>query len=110
MDPIQAAEFTKWLATLGVGGALGAFMFMFYRKDSLSDKTRLAEVSKENADRLRDLVSRWDSQASILVQIVKESTQSNTQLVASSTQLVVAVHALQTAVQSLQMQLDKLKT
>ena len=82
VSPGDIAEFTKWLATLGVGGTLAAFMFYFYRKDMIADK-----------DRMREMVTRWEGQSSLLMQVVKENTQSNTMLVG--------------AVGSLQRQLDK---
>lgn len=57
------AEFTKWLVTLGVGGVLAAFMFIFYRKD------------------VRQYTELWRSTADLLVQTIKENTASNTKLI-----------------------------
>lgn len=57
-------EFIKWLATLGVGGALAGFMFMFYRRD------------------VKAYTDEWRHQSDVLMQVVKENTASNTKLVA----------------------------
>lgn len=57
------AEFTKWLVTLGVGGVLAGFMFIFYRKD------------------VRQYTELWRSTADLLVQTIKENTASNTKLI-----------------------------
>lgn len=59
MDP----EFTKWLATLGVGGILAGFMFMFYRKD------------------VKQYTELWRTTAEQLMTVIKENTASNTRLI-----------------------------
>lgn len=58
------AEFTKWLVTLGVGGILAGFMFVFYRKD------------------MRQFTELWKVTTDMLMQTVKENTISNTKLIA----------------------------
>ena len=60
----DSMEFTKWLVTLGVGGAIAALIFVFYRKD------------------IRQYTELWKSQTEMLVTVVKENTSSNTKLVA----------------------------
>lgn len=57
------AEFTKWLVTLGVGGILAGFMFMFYRKD------------------VKQYTELWKTATDQLMLIVKENTASNTRLI-----------------------------
>ena len=57
------AEFTKWLATLGIGGVLAAFMFSFYRKD-VKQYTELWKVTSEQ-----------------LINVVKDNTASNSKLI-----------------------------
>jgi len=57
------AEFVKWLATLGVGGVLAAFMFVFYRKD------------------VRIYTEMWKGQADILARVIQDNTASMTKLV-----------------------------
>ncbi len=65
MDPLVASsEFYKWLITLGVGGVLAGFMFVFYRKD------------------IRQYTELWKSTTDILIITLKENTQSNTKLIA----------------------------
>lgn len=59
LDP----ETLKWLASLGVGGALAGGMFMVYRKDS------------------REWQHAWKGQSELLLQVVKENTQAVTSLV-----------------------------
>lgn len=56
-------EFTKWLATLGIGGILAGFMFTFYRKD------------------VKQYTELWKSTADILIGVVKENTATNTKLI-----------------------------
>jgi len=57
-------EFIKWFATLGIGGILAAFMFMFYRKD------------------VQQYTELWRTTADQLMTVVKENTVSNTKLIA----------------------------
>ncbi len=56
-------EFTKWLVTLGVGGVLAGFMFMFYRKD-VKQYTELWRISTDQ-----------------LIGVIRENTASNTKLI-----------------------------
>jgi hypothetical protein len=56
-------EFFKWCATLGVGGVIAGVIFMVYRKD------------------IRNYTELWKAQSSILIDVVKENTSSNTKLV-----------------------------
>ena len=58
------AEFTKYLATLGIGGILAAFMFTFYRKD------------------VKQFTSLWELMTAQLMTVVKENTASNSKLIA----------------------------
>lgn len=55
-------EFTKYLATLGVGGVLAGIMFMFYRKD------------------VRMYTDLWKAQTELMMKVVQENTASNTKL------------------------------
>ncbi len=57
-------EFTKWLITLGVGGVLAGFMFVFYRKD------------------VKQYTELWKTMTDQLMKIVTENTVSNTKLIA----------------------------
>lgn len=57
-------EFVKWLATLGVGGVLAAFMFWFYRKD------------------VKMYTELWQAQTDILMMVIRENTASNIKLIA----------------------------
>ncbi len=63
-------EFYKWLITLGVGGILAGFMFVFYRKDV----KQYTELWKAQVDRMDGLVN-------IVLDIVKDNTASNTKLI-----------------------------
>lgn len=56
-------EFVKWLATLGIGGILAGFIFIFYRKD------------------IRQYTELWKMTAEQLMMIVKENTASNIKLI-----------------------------
>ncbi len=55
-------EFSKWIITLGVGGVLAGFMFVFYRKD------------------VKQYTELWKTQTEMLLQVVKENTASNVKL------------------------------
>lgn len=57
-------EFVKWFATLGIGGILAAFMFVFYRKD------------------VQQYTDLWRTTADQLIAVVKDNTASNTKLIA----------------------------
>lgn len=57
------AEFAKWLATLGVGGVLAAFMFWFYRRD------------------VSDYTAMWKGQSELLTTVVRDNTAALTKLV-----------------------------
>jgi len=62
MTPIDT-EFSKWLVTLGIGGVLAAFMFVFYRKD------------------VRQYTDLWKIATDQMITIVKENTASNIRLI-----------------------------
>jgi len=57
-------EFVKGLATLGIGGVLAGFMFMFYRKD------------------VKQYTDLWKFATDQLMTVVKDNTASNTKLIA----------------------------
>lgn len=57
-------DFAKWLITLGVGGVLAGFMFVFYRKD------------------IKQYTELWKTTTDVLINIVKDNTTSNTRLIA----------------------------
>lgn len=63
MEPSLDIEFTKWLATLGIGGVLAAFMFAFYRKD------------------IKQYTELWKSATDQLMSVVKDNTVSNAKLI-----------------------------
>lgn len=63
MEPNSTA-FLQWFATLGVGGVLAGFMFMFYRKD------------------IKQYTELWKSTTEQLITLVKEVVASNTKLIA----------------------------
>lgn len=63
-------EFIKWLAGLGVGGVLAGMLFMFYRKDV----KQFTDLWKMQSD-------REAARTEMLVDIVKDNTVSNVQLV-----------------------------
>lgn len=65
------SQFLQWFATLGVGGVLAGFMFVFYRKDTKS----YTDLWKSQADRMDALVN-------VVLQVVKENTESNSKLIA----------------------------
>lgn len=76
-------EFMKWLATLGVGGVLAAFMFSFYRRD------------------MRTCTQMWHGQSEQLMLVVKENTKAITE----NTLLVQALHRRNDAIEIVLQQL-----
>jgi len=58
------ATFIEWLATLGIGGILAGFMFVFYRKD------------------VKQYTELWKLATEQFTTIVKENTASNVKLIA----------------------------
>lgn len=58
-------EFAKWLITLGVGGVLAGFIFIFYRKD------------------MKMYSQLWQDNTSILVNLVKDQIATNTKLISA---------------------------
>jgi hypothetical protein len=63
MTPEMDTEFAKWLITLGVGGILAAFIFMFYRKD------------------VKQFTELWKTQTDMLVNVIVKNTESNVELI-----------------------------
>ena len=57
------AEFVKWFTTLGVGGVLAGFMFMFYRKD------------------VKQYTELWKTTSDQMLAVIKDNTSSNTKLI-----------------------------
>lgn len=56
-------EFFKYFTTLGIGGVLAGFMFIFYRKD------------------VQQYTELWKTTADQLMSIVKDNTSSNVKLI-----------------------------
>lgn len=56
-------EFVRWFTTLGIGGILAAFMFVFYRKD------------------VQVYTDVWRSATEMLITVIKENTASNVKLI-----------------------------
>jgi 5-methylthioribose kinase len=56
-------EFVKWFTTLGIGGILAAFMFVFYRKD------------------VQMYTELWKSTSLMLMEVIKDNTASNVELI-----------------------------
>lgn len=68
-------EILKWFATLGVGGALAAGMFLYYRKDAL-DWTK----------QWQEHAAHLEQQTALLIQVVKENASAisaNTEIIRS---------------------------
>ncbi len=63
MEPVNT-EFAQWIATLGIGGVLAGFMFMFYRKD------------------MKQFTDLWKTTSDQLILVIKENTTSSTRLIA----------------------------
>lgn len=70
-------EFIKYLASLGVGGAIAAFVYLYSRKDNEAYTKVLIQVAEERK-----------GQVELLVNIVKEVSTA----VASNTKVIEAFH------------------
>jgi hypothetical protein len=60
----------QWFATLGVGGIVAAFMFMFYRNDI----KKYTDMWKEQAEQNREVVRQ-------VLEVVKDNTSMLSRLV-----------------------------
>lgn len=67
---MDTVEFARWLASLGVGGVLGAFIFMFYRKD------------------VKQFTELWQAQTTLLTTVVRDNTVATT----SNNELLRSLH------------------
>lgn len=76
MDLLAVPDIVKFLATLGVGGALAALIFWFYRKDSI-----------EHA-------RSWQGQSEALLQVVKDNTSAVVALQQTTAALQATIEAL----------------
>jgi hypothetical protein len=50
-------ELAKLLSSMGVGGALAAFIFYFYRRDSLRWGSAMEDIVKENTQAVTELTA-----------------------------------------------------
>ena len=57
------AEFVKALPALGIGGIIAGLIFMFYRKD------------------MKQFTELWRTTSSQLIEVIKENTASNVELI-----------------------------
>lgn len=64
MPEATTTEFAKWLITLGVGGVLAGFMFVFYRKD------------------MKSYTELWKNSTELLMGTIVKNTESNVKLIA----------------------------
>jgi hypothetical protein len=63
-------EFVRYLASLGVGGAIAGLMFMAYRRD------------------VQTYTAQWKGQTELLVEVVREVTKAIT----ANTEVIRALH------------------
>lgn len=64
------AEFGKWLATLGVGGVLAAFIYLAGRKDNARHEATIIQYTE-----------LWKAATEQFIGIIKENTASNAKLI-----------------------------
>lgn len=69
MDSVET-EFAKWLATLGVGGAIAALTLIFYN-----------QLSKRHEEFIKHYTEMFKSMNDQLLVVIKENTTSNTRLI-----------------------------
>lgn len=92
----------QWFSTLGVGGAIAAFMFYFYRKDM-----------KENADRLKELIDSDKTAQQSWKDVVVANTRAMTECTKMTEQVfkyLLDTHDLVKGVdKNLGLQVDQIK-
>lgn len=64
----ETEPFYQWIATLGLGGVLAAFIFHFYRQDM-----------KENADRIREILDAYKAETAAWKEVVISNTKAMTE-------------------------------
>jgi len=77
MTPMEQVEFTKWLITLGVGGILAGFMFVFYRKD------------------VKQFTDLWKSTTDLLMNVIKENTAAQVKNSESNYRLISLLESVE---------------
>lgn len=70
-------ELIKYLSTMGVGGIIAGFMFMFYRRD------------------VKQFTDQWKGQSEALMKVVTD----NTVAITSNTKTIEALHSREDKVQ-----------
>jgi len=73
MDGTSVEHLIRFLAPLGVGGALAAFIFYFYRRDIVTlvesvkaERTELLKIVKGNAEAMTKIESAISSNTHVL--------------------------------------------
>lgn len=69
-------EITKWLATMGVGGAIAGLMFVFYRKD------------------VRSYTDLWKETAVMLAGLIEKSTAAHVENTSSNREMISLLKAV----------------
>lgn len=67
---MMEAESMKWLASLGVGGAIAGFMFLYYRRDMLAAYAQLNTLSEQ-----------WKQMNDRVLSVVIDETRLNSEMV-----------------------------
>ncbi len=73
------ADTLKWLSSLGVGGVIAGFMFVFYRKDRQS----YIEASAQYAHNLEIHAQVWREDRRVLMELLKSTSETLNQLTRS---------------------------
>jgi len=82
------ADFSKWLAGLGVGGVLAALFYFQNNKNSVEYARRAEELAKNFADRVEALLNLEKGRTEMLVRLVTDNTAQTT----ANTEVVRALH------------------
>lgn len=69
-DTMLSPEFLRYLASLGVGGALAGMLFFFYRRD------------------VRSYTELWKTMSDTLLEVVRDNTKAITE----NTEMVKSLH------------------
>lgn len=67
-------EFTRWLASLGVGGAIAGIIFYFYNKMAEDNAKRW----EKHADMWKEQADMWKSYNKDLLMVIKDNTAAFT--------------------------------
>lgn len=91
---IMDNEFLKWLAGLGVGGAIAGLIFFFYRKDVRSYTELWQQATTVQQTVMRDFqIAMKESQMAYAL-VIEKSTAAHVANTETNREIITLLHAL----------------